>query len=91
MAKRLQTYETPAITVTFDPNICIHSGVCVRGLGAVFDVSRRDWVRPDAAPAADVAAQVRRCPSGALQYVLASVPAHRDDGASQPPSDERSG
>ena len=68
MAKRFQVYETPEITVTFDPNICIHSGVCVRGLPAVFDVCRRDWVRPYAAPAAEVAAQVRRCPSGALQF-----------------------
>lgn len=68
MAKRLQVYDTPEITVTFDPNICIHSGVCVRGLPAVFDVRRRDWVRPYAASAADVAAQAQRCPSGALQF-----------------------
>lgn len=68
MTKRLQTYETPEITVTFDPNVCIHSGACVRGLGDVFDVRRRDWIRPGAAPAAVVAEQVRRCPSGALQF-----------------------
>lgn len=73
MTKRIQTYETPEITVTFDPNICVHSAVCVRGLAAVFDVSRPDWVRPGAASAADVAAQVRRCPSGALQYTLAAA------------------
>jgi len=66
--KRLQTYETPDITVTFDPNVCIHSGVCVRGLGLVFDVKRKRWIRPELAPAADVAAQIDRCPSGALQY-----------------------
>jgi uncharacterized Fe-S cluster protein YjdI len=70
MTKRLQTYETPEITVTFDPNVCIHSGVCVRGLRAVFDVSRKDWVHADAAPADVVAAQIARCPSGALQYQL---------------------
>ena len=68
-SKRVQRYETPEITVTFDPNICVHSGVCVRGLRAVFDVSRRDWVRADAAPADAVAAQIDRCPSRALQYV----------------------
>ena len=76
MAKRLQVYETPEITVTFDPNICIHSGVCVRGLSAVFDVRRRDWVRPYAASAAEVAAQVERCPSGALKYTLPGKPQH---------------
>jgi uncharacterized Fe-S cluster protein YjdI len=70
MTKRLQTYETPDITVTFDPNICIHSGVCVRGLPAVFDVRRRRWVAPEAASPEQVAAQVARCPSGALQYKL---------------------
>ena len=68
MSKPLQVYETPGITVTFDPNICQHSGVCVRGLPAVFDVKRKDWVRPYAASVAEVAAQVSRCPSGALQY-----------------------
>ncbi len=70
--KRLQTYETDEIIVTFDPAVCIHSGVCVRGLPAVFDVTRKRWVRPDLATAEDVAAQVRHCPSGALQYQMKS-------------------
>jgi uncharacterized Fe-S cluster protein YjdI len=70
VTKRLQVYETDEITVTFDPEICIHSGVCARGLPAVFDVNRKRWVRPELAPADEVAAQVARCPSGALQYRL---------------------
>jgi uncharacterized Fe-S cluster protein YjdI len=70
VTRRLQVYETPDITVTFDPEVCRHSGVCVRGLPAVFDVSRRRWVRPELAPPEEVAAQVARCPSGALQYRL---------------------
>lgn len=74
MAKRLQTYETPGITVTFDPNICVHSGVCVRGLPMVFDVKRKHWVRPELGTAEEVAAQVERCPSGALQYRLPDAP-----------------
>jgi len=72
--KRLQTYEAPAITVTFDPNVCIHSGECVSGLPLVFDVRRKRWVRPELAPADQVAAQVARCPSGALQSHLTSTP-----------------
>jgi uncharacterized Fe-S cluster protein YjdI len=67
--KRIQTYAAPGITVTFDPNVCIHSGVCLRALPAVFDVRRRKWVEPEAASADAVAAAVDRCPSGALQYV----------------------
>jgi uncharacterized Fe-S cluster protein YjdI len=75
--KPLQTYETPEIVVTFDPNLCTHSGRCVRGLPAVFDVRRRDWIHADAAPAAEIAAQVARCPSGALQARLKSVQSDR--------------
>lgn len=74
MPKRLQVYETPDITVTFDPDVCIHSGVCVRGLPAVFDANRKRWIRPDLAATADVAAQVARCPSGALQSYLKDKP-----------------
>jgi len=66
--KRLQTYESDDIVVTFDPNRCIHSGVCVLGLPTVFDVGRKRWVRPELASADEVALQVERCPSGALQY-----------------------
>ena len=68
MPGRLQVYETPDITVTFDPAVCRHTGVCVRGLPAVFDVGRKRWVRPELASPEEVAAQVARCPSGALQY-----------------------
>ena len=74
MSKRLQVYETPEITVTFDPSVCIHSGVCLLGLPAVFDIKRKRWVRPEIASAAEVAAQIDRCPSGALQYRLPGAP-----------------
>jgi uncharacterized Fe-S cluster protein YjdI len=70
MAARLQVYEAPGITVTFDPALCTHSGHCVRGLPGVFDVGRKRWIKPELAGAEAVAAQVARCPSGALQYRL---------------------
>jgi uncharacterized Fe-S cluster protein YjdI len=72
--RRIQTYETDSITVTFDPNLCIHAARCLQSLPAVFDVGRRDWVRPAAAPARDVAEAVSRCPSGALQYIQPGEP-----------------
>jgi uncharacterized Fe-S cluster protein YjdI len=65
---RFQVYEAPGITVTFDPTKCRHTGICVRGLPAVFDITRKRWVAPEAAASDDVAAQVERCPSGALQF-----------------------
>ena len=68
--RRLQTYETDGIVVTYDPNICIHSGVCVRTLPMVFDPRLKRWVRPENADPAAVAAAVAKCPSGALQSKL---------------------
>ena len=73
MSTRQQRYETDQIVVTFDPGVCIHSGVCVRGLPTVFDVGRKRWVRPELAGADEVAAQIDLCPSGALRYTLKSA------------------
>lgn len=83
MTKRVQVFRSPDITVTFDPNVCSHSGVCLRGLPAVFDVSRSDWVRPNEASAPEVAAVVARCPSGALQAVRPGVPPARPSGGTE--------
>jgi uncharacterized Fe-S cluster protein YjdI len=69
--KPRQTYATPEITVTFDPDVCQHTGVCLRALPAVFDVKRKRWIRPGAATSEEVAAAVARCPSGALRFFLA--------------------
>jgi uncharacterized Fe-S cluster protein YjdI len=65
-----KTYEGDDIDVSFDPELCEHSGECVRGLPAVFDTKRRPWILPDAADPESVAEQVRRCPSGALRFEL---------------------
>ena len=74
MGTRLQTYEVPGITVTFDPTVCIHSAVCVRGLPRVFDVKRKRWIQLEHDTAERIAEQVARCPSGALQVVPQAVP-----------------
>lgn len=73
----MQVYESSDIVVTFAPDVCIHSGVCLRGQPEVFDVRRKRWVRPELASADEVAAQVRRCPSGALQYRMKSQAVYR--------------
>ena len=62
-----KSYVGKDVTVSFDPEVCQHSGRCVGGLPAVFDAARSPWIEPDAAGADDVVAQVRRCPSGALR------------------------
>jgi uncharacterized Fe-S cluster protein YjdI len=71
---RLQVYQSKDVRVTFDPEVCIHSRVCLRTLPAVFDVSKKRWVHPENASAPEVLAAVAKCPSGALQaHLVTSV------------------
>ena len=49
--ERVQTYATDEMTVTFDPNVCIHSGNCARGLREVFQPREQRWIRPERAGA----------------------------------------
>jgi uncharacterized Fe-S cluster protein YjdI/CDGSH-type Zn-finger protein len=63
-----KVYRGEDIEVSFDLDICIHIGECLRGNAEVFKLDRRPWALPDMAPADQVAEVVRRCPSGALLY-----------------------
>jgi CDGSH-type Zn-finger protein/uncharacterized Fe-S cluster protein YjdI len=65
---RVKTYTGTAIEISFDLKRCIHARNCFLKLPQVFDPSQRPWVNPDAAPAEEVAAMIRTCPSGALGF-----------------------
>jgi uncharacterized Fe-S cluster protein YjdI len=67
-------YVGADVTVSFDPEVCQHSGECVRGLPEVFEPGRSPWILPDRAAADDVIAQVGRCPSGALRIERGNPP-----------------
>ena len=62
-----KVYRGRDIEVSFDLDVCIHIGECLRGHREVFQLKRRPWILPDQGPADDVAEVVRMCPSGALQ------------------------
>ncbi|MGH8512133.1 MAG: (4Fe-4S)-binding protein, partial [Gammaproteobacteria bacterium] len=40
----MQDHRNDKIIVRFDPNTCIHSGECIRGLPAVFNLSKDPWI-----------------------------------------------
>lgn len=63
-------YSNGEITVVWQPHLCIHSGVCVRGLPRVFDPRRRPWVILDGFDSKTIVDQVERCPSGALSFEI---------------------
>ena len=44
------SYPGQDLTVTYDTEVCVHAGECVRGLPAVFDANQDPWIQPDAAP-----------------------------------------
>lgn len=69
-----RAYSAPGVTVYYDATRCLHFAECVRGLPNVFDTAARPWIQPANAEASDVAEVIRRCPSGALHYVLDSGP-----------------
>ena len=73
---RIFRYDSSDIVVTYEIRRCIHAEECARGLPAAFDPKRKPWVNPEAAPAAEVARVIERCPTGALQY-------ERKDGGPQ--------
>jgi uncharacterized Fe-S cluster protein YjdI len=70
-----KAYPGNGVTVWFDVTRCGHFAECVRGLPDVFETGRKPWVRPDLGDAAEIAAVIRRCPTGALHYRLDAGPA----------------
>jgi uncharacterized Fe-S cluster protein YjdI len=59
-------YSNGDVAVIWQPDLCVHSGNCARGLLQVFNPRRRPWVDMSAATTAEIVAQVGKCPSGAL-------------------------
>jgi len=70
---RVQVYQTDQVRVSYDPKLCIHSGICVRTLPAVFDIQRHRWVHPENATPEEVLSAVSKCPSHALKAQLVTA------------------
>src|SRR5205823_14421467 len=58
-------------------------GFCTDTLPQVFRSGRKPWIDPDAAFADEIAATIRRCPSGVLAY---SVDGIERDGEEREPA-----
>lgn len=63
-------YTNNELTIVWKPSQCIHSGICFKGLPAVFDPRRRPWVVAENGTTAQITAQINKCPSGALSYYM---------------------
>lgn len=76
MDSNVKKYDNGEITVVWQPEKCIHSTLCWRGLIEVFNPKRRPWVDIKGAGTDKIIEQVNTCSSGALSYLA------NDDAAS---------
>lgn len=65
-------YSNGEVTVTWQPDKCIHSGICVEGLSEVFQPKEKPWIKIHAANTAAIVKQVKQCPTQALGYYFAN-------------------
>lgn len=61
-------YVREGLTVHWEPEICMHSGVCARSLPGVFRPSEKPWIDIEGADPEQIIATVQACPSGALTF-----------------------
>jgi uncharacterized Fe-S cluster protein YjdI len=66
MSKPVQEYKNEKIVVRYDPNICTHSGNCVKTLPGVFNIKNKPWVNVEGESVEQICKTVEACPSGAL-------------------------
>jgi uncharacterized Fe-S cluster protein YjdI len=64
----MKRYSNEEITVYWDPNKCIHSTNCVRGLPKVFNHDSRPWINMKGASSEEIMKTIDKCPSGTLTY-----------------------
>ncbi len=61
-------YTNSEITVVWQSSLCIHSGMCVKNLSAVFKPQTSPWIQMENVSTDEIISAVSKCPSGALQY-----------------------
>lgn len=67
---KTKEYSNGEVTITWEPEKCIHSAICAKGLPMVFKPRERPWITIDAASTVALVNQIKQCPSGALGYYM---------------------
>jgi uncharacterized Fe-S cluster protein YjdI len=75
MPDKIHRYTKGNLTVIWKPEQCIHSTLCWKNLGRVFNPRERPWIKLDGASAEAIIQQVKKCPSGALSFEIEEGPA----------------
>jgi len=67
---RVPIYEGKGITILYEDRLCMSASECNRADGGLFMRGRNPWCTPDCMSPEAAAEIVRRCPSGALSYII---------------------
>ena len=67
---KTKNYSNNDVTIVWEPQKCIHSAICVKGLPDVFKPKEKPWITANGATTEKIIAQVKKCPSGALSYFM---------------------
>lgn len=67
---KTKDYSNGEVTIVWQPEKCIHSAICAKGLPEVFQPKERPWVKINAAKTGVLIEQVKQCPSGALSFYM---------------------
>lgn len=70
MKNTKKEYSNGEITVVYESDLCIHSGVCAKGLSSVFKPGEQPWIKIDAASKEKIMQQVQKCPTKALSFYI---------------------
>ncbi len=68
MATFNRKYTNGEITVYWQPDLCVHAGICLSELPRVFNPRRRPWIDLSQADTGSIIATVNGCPTDALMY-----------------------
>ncbi|MEW4925116.1 (4Fe-4S)-binding protein [Algibacter sp. 2305UL17-15] len=63
-------FSNKDIAVTYDPCACTLSGTCAKELSHVFSNKIIPWINLDDGKKEEIIKQIKKCPSGALDYYL---------------------
>ena len=76
--KKTHNYSNGEITIHWQPEKCIHSGICVKELPEVYHPKEKPWINAQKATTEELKSQVSKCPSGALSYSVINQGVSKD-------------
>jgi len=85
MSQKTFKYSNNDITIIWQPDLCMHSTKCWKELIAVFNPKEKPWIKMDGAGTERIIEQVKRCPSGALSFIMNEEQNHENSPTTEPP------